>query len=170
MFIFSQKLVLLIVNTEQYTNSCIRIRFKVLPKHAFLLFSRLHCKKNILWLDRTKYIINIAVPPVVHVAVIVALCSIITKLHIAALLLFPFQQNVTILNFTIEQPLNVVIISKYFTYIFTTTKRKQLATMLLYFLKKIFLKHPISSRVSRVGGVSMVSRVSRVRVTAYCYH
>jgi len=42
----------------------------------------------------------------------------------------------------LEQPLNVVIISKYFTDIFTITKGKELVTMLLYFTKKIFLKHP----------------------------
>jgi len=51
--------------------------------------------------------------------------------------IFPFQQNVKILNFILEQPLNIVIISKYFTDIFTTTKGKELATMLLYFPKKI---------------------------------
>jgi len=54
------------------------------------------------------------------------------------LLLFPFQQDIKILNFILEQPLNVVVISKYFTDIFTTTKGKELATMLLYFPTNFF--------------------------------
>lgn len=47
----SQKRVLLTVNKTvaeyKYNNSCTCIRLEVLPKYAFSLFSRLHCKKSI---------------------------------------------------------------------------------------------------------------------------
>jgi len=63
-----------------------------------------------------------------------------------------------------QQPLNVVIISKYFTDIFNTTIGKELATMLLYFRKKFAT--PYCTRKRLLTGT--VCRSPTVTYLQYC--
>jgi len=85
---------------------------------------------------------------VIHVADTQAMRSIITKLYTAESIVFPFQQNVKILNFILEQALNAVMISKYFTDIFTTTNRK---LQLCYFTFQEFFSETPQCQYTNIG-------------------